>query len=123
MKFFTCTVLSVLSLSSFAKCDILVHKSISKQTINELITYGQDNDNLKNSSFTKFSKKPNFGIKEVQKRINTGQKNIFGEEITRPSSHIYIYEAGYPIFKTQESMDYKLLMNSIADKLVELNCN
>ena len=124
MKLLFIAVLSFVSASSFAaKCEVLTHKAISSKTISALVDIKVTTDLLKNTEFSKYTKKPNFGLKEKSIELSTGKKNIFNEDITETFASLYLYENGVSVYSTPESTNFKQLVSNIIEKLNELGCN
>lgn len=123
MKLLLIAALTLISASSFAaKCEILSHKSVSLKTINALIDYNINNQILKKTVFSTYTKTPNFGLKETSYEVATGRRDIFNEEITETVASLSLYEDGASIFTTTESKDFKVIVTELVQKLIDLKC-
>jgi hypothetical protein len=111
------------SVSSFATCDILVHKDVTRRSIGSLIEYKMEHKVLENTDFTNYSKTPDFGMKENSTLVSTGAQDIFGEDIMKTVTSFSLYEDGRSIFTTSNSSDYKILMKEFVQKLIDLKCD
>jgi len=96
---------------------------MSLNTINSLIDIQMTKKEFKHIEFSNFSKYPDFGVKEEQVFLATGEKDIFNEDITKAYSTLFLYENGKVIYSTLSSNDYKKIVTDILNKIVELNCN
>jgi hypothetical protein len=117
MKKLLVVILALGPISAFANCKILLHKSV------EVSTHGALQEVLKNSKISRFVKGPDFGVKELIKNFNSGDKDIFGEDVMIKKSSLALFENGQSILETGFNSDKSLLAQEIAAKLNLLRCN
>ena len=122
MKLLMILILVVTANVSFAKCNILLHESVTNKS-HEMMMFGQRVSKiLPDAVIRKSIKEPSFGIKQNVIKISTGNTDIFGEVVYQSYYEFKVYQNGKKVEQTELASNLNKAAKQVLWKITALGC-